>query len=70
MHAIWTVGYSSSRETRYDGMSLLPHLKSGGKYPVPERSMIFELWGNIGLRKGEALGLQTLRHSQAGMDHH
>ena len=35
------------------GMSLLPHLKSGGKRPVPERSMIFELWGNIGLRKGD-----------------
>ena len=34
------------------GMSLLPHMKSGGKRPVPERSMIFELWGNIGLRKG------------------
>ncbi len=35
------------------GMSLLPHMKSGGKRPVPERSMIFELWGNIGLRKGD-----------------
>ena len=34
-------------------MSLLPHMKSGGKRPVLERSMIFELWGNIGLRKGD-----------------
>ena len=35
------------------GMSLLNHMKSGGKQPIPERSMIFELWGNIGLRKGD-----------------
>ena len=35
------------------GMSLLTHMKSGGKQPIPERSMIFELWGNIGLRKGD-----------------
>ena len=34
------------------GMSLLPHMQSTGKEPVPERAMIFELWGNIGMRKG------------------
>ena len=34
------------------GMSLLPHMLSAGKESIPERSMIFELWGNIGLRKG------------------
>lgn len=35
------------------GMSLLPHMRSAGKKTIPERSMIFELWGNIGLRKGD-----------------
>lgn len=35
------------------GLSLLPHMLSGGKETVPERTMIFELWGNIGLRKGQ-----------------
>ncbi len=34
------------------GMSLLPHMLSNGKTTIPERTMIFELWGNIGLRKG------------------
>jgi arylsulfatase A-like enzyme len=33
------------------GMSLMPHMLSGKT--IPERSMIFELWGNIGLRKGD-----------------
>ncbi len=35
------------------GMSLLPHMLSAGKETTPERAMIFELWGNIGLRKGD-----------------
>jgi len=35
------------------GMSLLPHMLSTGKESIPERTMIFELWGNIGLRKGD-----------------
>ena len=35
------------------GMSLLPHMLSVGKETIPERTMIFELWGNIGLRKGD-----------------
>ena len=26
---------------------------SSGKKTIPDRSMIFELWGNIGLRKGD-----------------
>ena len=34
------------------GLSLLPHMISGGKEVIPERSMIFELWGNVGLRRG------------------
>lgn len=34
------------------GMSLMPHMLSAGKKTIPERTMIFELWGNIGLRKG------------------
>ena len=34
------------------GMSLMPHMLSSGKQNVPERTMIFELWGNIGVRKG------------------
>ena len=35
------------------GMSLMPHMLSVGKKTIPERTMIFELWGNIGLRKGD-----------------
>ncbi|MFP6734661.1 MAG: sulfatase-like hydrolase/transferase, partial [Rhodospirillales bacterium] len=35
------------------GMSLMPHMLSGGKENIPERTMIFELWGNIGVRKGD-----------------
>jgi len=35
------------------GMSLMPHMLSAGKQTIPERVMIFELWGNIGLRKGD-----------------
>ena len=35
------------------GMSLMPHMLSAGKETIPERTMIFELWGNIGLRKGD-----------------
>ncbi len=35
------------------GMSLMPHVLSTGKETIPERTMIFELWGNIGLRKGD-----------------
>ena len=35
------------------GMSLLPHMLSDGETPVPERTMIFELWGNIGVRRGD-----------------
>lgn len=35
------------------GMSLMPHMISAGKEAIPERAMIFELWGNIGLRKGD-----------------
>ena len=35
------------------GMSLMPHMLSTGKKTVPERTMIFELWGNIGLRNGD-----------------
>ena len=35
------------------GTSLMPHVLSAGKKTIPERTMIFELWGNIGLRKGD-----------------
>ena len=35
------------------GISLLPHMLSDGKTSVPERTMIFELWGNIGVRRGD-----------------
>ena len=35
------------------GMSLLPHMLSAGNETIPERTMILELWGNIGLRKGD-----------------
>ena len=35
------------------GMSLMPHMLSAGRDVIPERTMIFELWGNIGLRKGK-----------------
>ena len=35
------------------GMSLLPHMLSDEETSVPERAMIFELWGNIGVRRGD-----------------
>jgi len=35
------------------GMSLIPHMKSSGKAVIPGRTMIFELWGNVGVRKGK-----------------
>ncbi len=35
------------------GLSLMPHMLSAGKESIPERTMIFDLWGNIGLRKGD-----------------
>ena len=31
----------------------MPHILSAGKETLPERTMIFELWGNIGLRQGD-----------------
>ena len=34
------------------GTSLMSHMLSAGKETIPDRAMIFELWGNIGLRKG------------------
>jgi arylsulfatase A-like enzyme len=46
------------------GVSLLPHMLSTGKETIPERTMIFELWGNIGLRKGN-----YKLWSQVGRDH-
>ena len=35
------------------GLSLIPHMTSAGEKEVPERTMIFDLWGNLGLRKGD-----------------
>ena len=35
------------------GMSLMPHMLSAGKKTLPERTMIFELWGNVGVRRGD-----------------
>jgi len=35
------------------GLSLIPHMKTSGKEAIPERTMIFELWGNVGVRKGK-----------------
>ena len=35
------------------GISLMPHMLSAGKETVPERTMIFELWGNVGVRRGD-----------------
>ena len=35
------------------GMSLIPHMKSSATTEIPERTMIFELWGNVGVRKGK-----------------
>ncbi len=35
------------------GMSLMPYILAEEKSGIPERAMIFELWGNIGLRKGD-----------------
>ena len=46
------------------GMSLMPHMLSTGQETIPERTMIFELWGNIGLRKGD-----SKLWSQVGREH-
>lgn len=35
------------------GVTLIPHMRSTGTQDIPERTMIFELWGNIGLRRGD-----------------
>ena len=35
------------------GVSLIPHMLSTGTKDIPNRTMIFELWGNIGLRRGD-----------------
>ena len=35
------------------GMSLIPHMMSSANTTIPERTMIFELWGNVGVRKGK-----------------
>tara|TARA_B100001093_G_C26681193_1_gene950512 strand:- start:387 stop:560 length:174 start_codon:yes stop_codon:yes gene_type:complete len=35
------------------GLSLVPHMISTGKKEIPERTMIFELVGSIGLRRSD-----------------
>lgn len=52
------------------GMSLMPHMLSAGKKTIPERTMIFELWGNFGLRKGDYKLWSKLRRNSPDWDTH
>jgi arylsulfatase A-like enzyme len=52
------------------GTSLMPHMQSAGKETIPERTMIFELWGNIGLRKGDYKLWSKIESSHADWDAH
>jgi arylsulfatase A-like enzyme len=52
------------------GMSLMPHMLSAGKKTIPERTMIFELWGNIGLRKGDYKLWSTIGRISPDWDAH
>ena len=35
------------------GISLMKHILSGGKDPLPERSVVWELTGKVAVRKGK-----------------
>ena len=52
------------------GMSLMPHMLSAGKETIPERIMVFELWGNIGLRKGDYKLLSQIGRNSPDWDAH
>ena len=52
------------------GMSLMPHMLSSGKETIPERTMIFELWGNIGLRKGRYKLWSKIKSNKADWKEH
>jgi arylsulfatase A-like enzyme len=52
------------------GLSLIPHMVSAGKETIPERTMIFELVGKIGLRKGDYKLWATLESSRADWSAH
>jgi hypothetical protein len=51
-------------------MSLMPHMLSSGKETIPERTMIFELWGNIGLRKGRYKLWSKIKSNKADWKEH
>lgn len=52
------------------GMSLMPHALSKGKTSIPERTMILELRGNIGLRRGDYKLWAKINSGQANWDEH
>ena len=52
------------------GMSLMPHMRSAGREPIPERTMIFELGGNIGLRKGRYKLWRRIESNRANWKQH
>ena len=52
------------------GMSLMSHMLSSGKESIPERTMIFELWGNIGLRKGNYKLWAEIKSNKADWKEH
>ncbi len=52
------------------GISLIPHVLSSGNETLPERTMIFELWGNIGLRKGDYKLWSKIKSNSADWKEH
>ncbi|MAO84191.1 MAG: hypothetical protein CMH50_09980 [Myxococcales bacterium] len=52
------------------GMSLMPHALSQGKTSIPERTMILELRGNIGLRRGDYKLWAKINSERANWDEH
>jgi hypothetical protein len=51
-------------------MSLMPHMLSAGKEPIPEQMLIFELGGNIGLRKGPYKLWSKIKSNKADWKEH
>ena len=52
------------------GLSLVPHMISAGKKEIPERTMIFELVGSIGLRRGDHKLWAKLKSNRGDWDAH
>jgi arylsulfatase A-like enzyme len=52
------------------GMSLMPHALSSGEKSIPERTMIFELRGRIGLRRGDYKLYTNINSDRANWQEH